>query len=92
MGQRLAIAHTRALAHAALEGSLSQVPMAPEPLFGLAVPTECPGVPAEILSPRNTWSDKAAYNAQAKKLAGMFEENFKTFADQVSAEVSQAGP
>ena len=66
--------------------------MITEPLFGLAVPSQCPGVPAEILTPRNTWSDKAAYDAQAKKLAGMFAENFKTFADQVSSEVRQAGP
>ena len=92
VGQRLAIGHTRALVHAALDGSLSKAPMTTEPLFGLAVPTECPGVPAEILTPRNTWSDKAAYDAQAQKLAGMFAENFKTFADQVSAEVRQAGP
>jgi phosphoenolpyruvate carboxykinase (ATP) len=92
VGQRLAIAHTRALVHAALDGSLSKVPMATEPLFGLAVPSECPGVPVEILTPRNTWSDKAAYDAQAKKLAGMFAENFKTFAEQVSSEVRQAGP
>ena len=66
--------------------------MTTEPLFGLTVPTECPGVPAEILTPRNTWNDKAAYDAQAKKLAGMFAENFKTFADQVNSEVRQAGP
>jgi phosphoenolpyruvate carboxykinase (ATP) len=92
VGQRLAIGHTRTLVHAALDGSLSQTPMTTEPLFGLAVPTGCPGVPAEILTPRNTWSDKAAYDAQAQKLAGMFAENFKTFADQVSAEVRQAGP
>ncbi|HSO72112.1 MAG TPA: phosphoenolpyruvate carboxykinase [Thermodesulfobacteriota bacterium] len=92
VGQRLAIGHTRTLVHAALDGSLSQTPMTTEPLFGLAVPTGCPGVPAEILTPRNTWSDKAAYDAQAKKLAGMFAENFKIFADQVSAEVSNAGP
>ena len=92
VGQRLAIGHTRALVHAALDGSLSQAPMITEPLFGLAVPTQCPGVPAEILTPRNTWNDKAAYDNQAKKLAGMFATNFKTFADQVTEEVRQAGP
>jgi phosphoenolpyruvate carboxykinase (ATP) len=92
VGQRLDIGHTRALMHAVLDGSLSQAPMITEPLFGLAVPSACPGVPAEILNPRNTWSDKAAYDAQAQKLAGMFAENFKTFADQVSPEVRQSGP
>ena len=92
VGRRLAIGHTRALVHAALDGSLSQAPMVTEPLFGLAVPTQCPGVPAEILNPRNTWNDKAAYDNQAKKLAGMFAANFKTFADQVTEEVRQAGP
>ena len=93
VGKRLDIGHTRALVHAALDGSLSKAPMTTEPLFGLAVPTQCSGVPAEILTPRNTWSDKAAYDAQAKKLAGMFAENFKTFADQVKRQdVRQAGP
>ena len=77
VGQRLAIGHTRALVHAALDGSLSQAPMITEPLFGLAVPTQCPGVPAEILTPRNTWKDKAAYDTQAKKLAGMFADQLQ---------------
>jgi phosphoenolpyruvate carboxykinase (ATP) len=88
----MAIAHTRALVQGVLDGSLSKVPMVTEPLFGLTVPSECSGVPAEILTSRNTWSDKTAYDAQAKKLAGMFAENFKTFAEQVSIEVRQAGP
>ena len=50
-----------------------------DPVFGLDVPTACPGVPADVLKPRSTWADRAAYDAQAAKLARMFAENFKTF-------------
>lgn len=92
VGKRMSIAHTRAMVHAALTGGLDKVQMEPDPIFGVAVPTSCPGVPAEVLNPRTTWSDKQAYDAQAKKLASMFAENFKTFAAQVSAEVRAAGP
>ena len=57
-----------------------------------SVPTSVPGVPAEILRPRDTWSDAAAYDAKARELAGMFAENFDDYADGVSAEVRAAGP
>jgi phosphoenolpyruvate carboxykinase (ATP) len=77
---------------AALEGKLEHVPMRIDPIFGFAVPIGCPGVPAEVLDPRGTWTDEAAYDAQALKLAAMFGENFKSFADQVSPEVGAAGP
>jgi phosphoenolpyruvate carboxykinase (ATP) len=92
VGKRMKIAYTRAMVHAALDGGLDDVPMTPDPNFGVAVPTTCLDVPAEVLNPRNTWADKAAYDAQARKLAGMFIENFKPFAGEVSAEVRDAGP
>jgi phosphoenolpyruvate carboxykinase (ATP) len=56
------------------------------------VPTACPGVPVEILVPRNTWSDKASYDATARKLAGLFRDKFEKYADGASAEVRAAGP
>jgi len=92
VGSRMKLAHTRATVHAALDGSLDDVPMEIDPIFGLAVPTSCPGVPSEVLNPRNTWSDTAAYDVQAQKLAGMFVENFKQFESAVSADVLATSP
>ncbi|MCB0098367.1 MAG: phosphoenolpyruvate carboxykinase [Caldilineaceae bacterium] len=92
VGSRMKLAHTRAMVHAALEGTLVDVPMQVDPIFGLAIPTSCPGVPSEVLNPRNTWADPVAYDAQAMKLANMFCTNFKTFAGSVTPEVLAAGP
>ncbi len=92
VGQRMEIAYTRAIVHAALGGGLDQVPTMSEPFFGLTIPMSCPGVPAKILNPRNTWSDQAAYDTMARKLAGMFADNFTMFADAVTPEIQQAGP
>jgi phosphoenolpyruvate carboxykinase (ATP) len=92
VGQRMKIAYTRAMINAALNGELREISTTRDPNFGIAVPTSCPNVPAEVLKPRNTWADKAAYDAQAKALANMFIENFKAFAADVSAEVKLAGP
>jgi phosphoenolpyruvate carboxykinase (ATP) len=92
VGERMKIAHTRALVDAALSGALEHVPTVRDPNFGIAVPTDCPGVPAEVLSPRNTWADPVAYDTQAHTLAGMFAENFKEYSDRVGAEVRAAGP
>ncbi len=92
VGQRMQIAYTRAMIHAALNGSLLNVPTRIDPVFGVAVPTACPGVPTAALDPRSTWVDGTAYDAQAQKLAVMFTENFKSFEGQVSEEVRQAGP
>ena len=92
VGSRMKLAHTRAMVHAALEGTLVDVPMQVDPIFGLAIPTSCPGVPREVLNPRNTWADPVAYDAQAMKLANMFRANFKAFAGSVTPEVLAAGP
>jgi phosphoenolpyruvate carboxykinase (ATP) len=92
VGTRMQIAHTRAMVNAALSGALDQVPREVDPIFNLAVPTSCPDVPPDVLTPRKTWKDEAAYDAQATKLARMFAENFKTFEATASAEVKAAGP
>ena len=86
------IAHTRAMINAALSGALDHVGYDRDPIFNLDVPSSCPNVPPEVLRPRNTWKDQAAYDAQAKKLAAMFVENFKTFEATASAAVKSAGP
>lgn len=91
-GERIKIAYTRSLVHAALDGSLLSVPMRTDKNFGIAVPETCPGVPAEILDPRNTWADGSAYDVQARKLTAMFVDNFKDYADSVTEEVRAAGP
>jgi phosphoenolpyruvate carboxykinase (ATP) len=77
---------------AALSGALDDVPYRRDPIFNVEVPTSCPEVPASVLDPRGTWPDPAAYDAQAKKLAGMFAENFESFAGSVADDVKQAGP
>jgi phosphoenolpyruvate carboxykinase (ATP) len=92
VGKRMKLAHTRAMVRAALEGKLDGVATAADPVFGLHVPTECPGVPSEVLRARDTWADTAAYDAQARKLAEMFRQNIEKFGDAVTPEVKAAGP
>jgi|SRR5579859_829498 len=92
VGQRMKIAHTRAMITAILNGSLHEVPATPDPVFGVQVPRECAGVPAELLQPRHTWADQAAYDAGAGELARRFAENFKQFTSMVPPEVAAAGP
>ena len=74
------------------DGSLENAPTVTDPIFGFEVPTECPEVPSEILTPRNTWADKDAYDAQAARLAELFTKNFEKYEMGVSAEVVEAGP
>src|SRR5256885_17244540 len=77
---------------AALAGKLDRIPPPPDPVFGVEVPLQVPGVPDGVLLPRGTWGDPAAYDAQAHRLAQMFRDNFAQFADQVHAAVGDAGP
>jgi phosphoenolpyruvate carboxykinase (ATP) len=79
VGSRMKLAYTRAMVNAAVDGRLNGVPTTTEPFFGLAIPQAVPGVPDEVLDPRRAWSDSAAYDAQAKRLAGLFAENFTQY-------------
>jgi phosphoenolpyruvate carboxykinase (ATP) len=91
-GSRIALGHTRAMVAAALGGQLDAVSYHPDPVFGLEVPQAVPGVPGDLLDPRRTWPDPAAYDAQAVRLAGMFRQNFAGFASEVDPSVRDAGP
>ena len=91
-GSRMKIAYTRAMVRAALGGALAEVETVQDPVFGLHVPVSCPGVPEEILNPRGTWSDGAAYDAKAAELAAKFRKNFEQFAPLTRPEVAAAGP
>ncbi len=92
VGSRMKIGHTRAMINAALVGNLDTVAFTTDPVFNLSVPSACPDVPAEVLNPRNTWADRQAYDAQARKLAAMFRENFSAFAATAADDVRAAGP
>lgn len=91
-GSRLSLKHTRAIIDAINDGSLTKVETVRDSLFGFEIPTACPGVPGEILNPRNTWQDKELYDSTAKKLAELFKNNFKKFETTSSKKISDAGP
>ncbi|MBX7153759.1 MAG: phosphoenolpyruvate carboxykinase [Bacteriodetes bacterium] len=90
VGSRMKIAYTRALLRAALTGALHNVEFVKDEFFNLSIPVACEGVPAEILNPKNTWADKAAYDEKANHLVQLFEDNFKQFADAVADNVKNA--
>lgn len=92
VGERFKIAYSRAVIKAAIDGDLDDVEYRIDPNFGFEVPTECPGVPTEILDPRSTWSDPEAYDVKAQELAKLFVENFEEFASEVTEEIVAAGP
>lgn len=91
-GSRMKLKYTRAMITAALEGKLKDAEFDTDPIFGVAIPKECPDVPSEVLHPRNTWTDKNAYDEKAKYLAGLFVKNFAKYADGVTAEILAAAP
>jgi phosphoenolpyruvate carboxykinase (ATP) len=92
VGNRMKLSYTRAMITAALEGALNNVETELDPVFGVAIPKAVPGVPTEVLNPRNTWADKAAYDEKAKYLAGLFVKNFEKYADGVADEIRAAAP
>jgi phosphoenolpyruvate carboxykinase (ATP) len=91
VGKRMKLSYTRAMVNALLSGALDKVPTTTDPIFGLNVPESVPDVPKEILNARGTWTDKDAYDKQARKLAGMFRDNFAQFKGASEA-IKAAGP
>ena len=92
IGHRIDLQYTRATIQAALKGELNNVQYENNHIFGLPMPTSCPGVPTEILNPRKTWDDPEAYDQKAQTLAAYFNDNFETYADFASQEIKDAAP
>ncbi|HHH11573.1 MAG TPA: phosphoenolpyruvate carboxykinase (ATP), partial [Sorangium sp.] len=92
VGKRMKLSYTRAMVDAIHRGLLDDVETVIDPIFGVAIPTSCPDVPAEVLQPRNTWADGKQYDDTSRKLALLFHDNFKKYADLASEEVRHAGP
>jgi phosphoenolpyruvate carboxykinase (ATP) len=92
VGSRMKIGITRKLLDAALSGELSNVEYVNDPVFNVMIPKSCPGVPSEILFPKNTWQDKSAYDRKAAELAWRFVDNFKQFSGNAGEEILKAGP
>lgn len=91
VGKRINLRYTRAMVKAALSGELDRSPVAPDPVFGVAVPQACHDIPTDVLNPRQNWKDVAAYDEKARALAGLFHENFSKIEDAVD-ELAGAGP
>jgi phosphoenolpyruvate carboxykinase (ATP) len=92
VGQRMKIAWTRALLHAAMDGQLDHTEFIKDPIFNLEIPKQVAGIPAGILNPKSTWQNQEAYDVQGKKLARLFHENFKRYSEMLSKEVRESGP
>ncbi|MGN6803810.1 MAG: phosphoenolpyruvate carboxykinase (ATP) [Ginsengibacter sp.] len=92
IGKRMPLKYTRAMIAAVLEGNLETVTFQKHTLFGLKMPTSCPGVPSRLLNPLNTWKNQEQYTKTADRLAGFFVANFQKYAGAVSDEILAAGP
>lgn len=92
VGSRMSLKYTRAMIKAALEGELSDLDYHTHEIFGLSMPKTCPNVPSNLLNPRDTWSDKEAYDKKANVLAQLFVDNFEPFADEASEEIMKGAP
>ncbi|MCK0131278.1 phosphoenolpyruvate carboxykinase (ATP) [Flavobacteriaceae bacterium F08102] len=92
VGERIKLAYTRAMITAALNGKLEEVPYEKHAVFGLQMPMECEGVPAEILNPKNTWADGSNYDETAEKLAAQFNDNFRKYASFANDEIRSGAP
>ncbi|MGH7541352.1 MAG: phosphoenolpyruvate carboxykinase (ATP), partial [Gemmatimonadota bacterium] len=92
VGSRIALPYTRAIVDAIHRGRLADAPTEEHPVFGIGTVTSVPEVPAEILRPRDTWSDEGAYDEQARKLASLFRKNFEAYEDSCPEKVRSAGP
>ncbi len=91
-GKRISLSHTRAIIDAIHGGALAQSKRERDPNFGFDVITECPGVPGNTLVPRATWAEASAYDEAARRLAGLFRENFRTYEAVVSDDIKAGGP
>lgn len=92
VGSRMKLSYTRAMITAALNGDLDNVQYETLPVFGLTMPKTCPGVPTEILNPRNTWADKNEFDAKSATLAASFVKNFAQYAEYANEEILNAAP
>jgi phosphoenolpyruvate carboxykinase (ATP) len=92
VGKRMSLPYTRAIVNAVLTAQVENASYVEDPFFGLMIPTSVPGVPDEVLLPRNTWPNQEAYDEKAKALAAMFHKNFEQFQDQASASILSGGP
>ncbi|MFM2310456.1 MAG: hypothetical protein RLY87_2578 [Chloroflexota bacterium] len=92
VGNRMSLAHTRAMVRAAIDGALRGVPTTTDPVFGLAMPQSCPGVPDAVLDPRTAWADAHKWEVAARTLAGMFHANFTKYADEAPAGAVHGAP
>ena len=91
-GKRIKLSYTRSMISAALNGELEKVEFTKHSIFGIKMPESCSGVPSEILSPRNTWTDEDKYDKKANELAKAFIKNFKKFANHANTEILESAP